>query len=159
MILARDRPGRGGDHFGFNEVGFTGARLTEPEDNLNHQHNPFDLIEFMNFDYLRKVVRVNAAYLASLAGAPPTPANLTAQKQDADNFHLTWNVVGDVGSGNTYLITLRSLTSVLYDSLLDVGTKTEFDLTNISTQTWISVAAKGPEKNESLFSLEVLLPQ
>jgi len=47
----------------------------------------------------------------------------------------------------------------MYDSLLDAGSKTNIDLTNISSPTLISVAAKSSNLDESLFSLEVLLSQ
>jgi len=39
FIPARDRGGRSGDHLPFAQNGFTSARLTEPEDNMDHQHN------------------------------------------------------------------------------------------------------------------------
>jgi len=71
FIPAIDRPGRGGDHIPFTNNGFTSARLTEPEDNSDHQHNDFDTVEFMDFPYLTKNVKIIAAVLAGLADAPP----------------------------------------------------------------------------------------
>lgn len=70
FIPAIDRPGRGGDHIPFTNNGFTSARLTEPEDNRDHQHNDFDTVEFMDFPYLTKNVKLIAAVLAGLADAP-----------------------------------------------------------------------------------------
>lgn len=154
MILARDRPGRGGDHLAFNEQGFTAVRLTEPEDNLNHQHNENDVIEFMSFPYFRKVVQINAAFLASLASAPPTPSGFSVEERLPDDFTLRWNGVGD---GVDYLVALRRLNSVTYDSLLNAGASLELDLTNIDSPTLMSVAARSGDQNESLFSQEVLI--
>ena len=71
FIPAIDRPGRSGDHVPFSDNGFTSARLTEPEDNADHQHNDFDTVEFMDFPYLTKNVKLIAAVLAGLADAPP----------------------------------------------------------------------------------------
>jgi hypothetical protein len=159
MIPARDRPNRGGDHFAFNEQGYTAARLTEPEDNLDHQHDGNDLIEFMSFDYLRKVVQVNGAYLASLAGAPPTPTGLAVENPQTGQYNLSWNASSDFGSDIIYLIAMRSTNSTTYDSLLDVGANTEVDLSNISSSAYISVAAKDGEQDESLFSNEILIGQ
>jgi len=71
FIPAIDRPFRSGDHVPFTNNGFTSARLTEPEDNADHQHNDFDTVEFMDFPYLTKNVKLIAAVLAGLADAPP----------------------------------------------------------------------------------------
>ena len=71
FIPERDRGGRRGDHIPFSDNGFTSARLTEPEDNSDHQHNDFDTVEFMDFPYLTKNVKLIAAVLAGLADAPP----------------------------------------------------------------------------------------
>ena len=159
MILARDRPGRGGDHLAFNEQGFTAVRLTDPEDNLNHQHNENDLSEFMSFPYFRKVVQINAAFLASLAWAPPTPTGLSIQEQSSGHFSLRWNGVADDGTDVRYLIALRLINSTTYDSLLDAGESSEFNLSNIDSPMLVSVAARGSDENESLFSLEAIIGQ
>lgn len=156
LVLARDRPGRGGDHFAFYENGFTAARLTEPEDNLAHQHNPDDLLEFMSFSYLRKVVQVNAAFLASLGWAPATPTGVRAEKLAGDRFRISWNPVG--GEDVTrYLVSLRQATSAAYDTLFDAGAETSLVLTSLQPPAFASVAGVDGESNESLFSSEVLL--
>jgi hypothetical protein len=155
MILARDRPGRGGDHFAFYENGFTAVRLTEPEDNLNYQHNGNDLPQFMSFSYFRKVVRVNAAFLASLAWAPPAPNGVTVEKLGPGRYRLKWNA-SNAGEVTKYLVSLRSAASITYDSLFDAGTGTELILTGITPPALVSVAAVDSDQNESLFSTEVL---
>ncbi len=154
LILARDRPGRGSDHFSFYEQGYTAVRLIEPEDNLDQQHSPNDLIRFMSFSYHRKVVQVNAAFVASLAWAPATPNGVTSEKLGAGRYRLRWNPSSDAAK---YLVALRQSASVSYDSLFDAGSKTEVTLAAVATPAYISVAAVDAQQNESLFSTEVLL--
>ncbi len=154
LILARDRRGRGGDHFSFYEQGYTAVRLTEPEDNLDQQHNPNDLIQFMSFTYHRKVVQVNAAFVASLAWAPATPNGVTIEKLGSGRYRLRWNPSSDAAK---YLVALRQSDSVSYESIFDAGGKTEVTLSDVATPAYGSVAAVDAQQNESLFSAEVLL--
>ncbi|MFQ5633623.1 MAG: M20/M25/M40 family metallo-hydrolase, partial [bacterium] len=156
LIPSRDRPGRGGDHFAFNEQGFTAARLTEPEDNLGHQHNPNDLPEFMAFSYLRTVVQVNASYLANLGWAPPAPTGFQVEESSATNYKLSWNPANGSESFN-YLVSLRQANTTAFDSLLNVGAKTEITLSDLLTPVLMSVSAVKGEMNESLFTMEVMV--
>jgi len=125
LIPSRDRPGRGGDHFGFNEQGYTAARLTEPEDNLAHQHNMNDLPEFMSFPYLTKVVNLNSAYLATWADAPDIPKNVQAGSQSGGQQRISWDA-SNRQDFEKYLVSLRDPTSITYDSLITVGNENEF---------------------------------
>ncbi|MGH7451815.1 MAG: hypothetical protein ACRENG_10745, partial [bacterium] len=154
LILARDRPRRGSDHFSFYEQGYTAVRLIEPEDNLDQQHSPNDLIQFMSFSYHRKVVQVNAAFVASLALAPAAPNDVTSEKLGAGRYRLRWNQSSD---GVKYLVAFRLPTSVTYDTLFDAGSKAELTLSDITPPAYFSVAAVDAQQNESLFSTEVLL--
>jgi hypothetical protein len=80
-----DRFGRGGDHSSFNQEGFAAVRFTEWREDYNHQHQDVrvengiqfgDLLQFVDFNYVANVARVNAATLATLASAPPPPASV-----------------------------------------------------------------------------------
>ncbi len=82
VIWRRDRYLRGSDHLSFQQQGYPAARFTEPRENFDHEHQNTqvvdgvqfgDLIEFVDFDYLARVAKVNAAALWSLATAPATP--------------------------------------------------------------------------------------
>lgn len=84
MVYRRDRYGRGGDHIPFLERGYPAVRFTEPNENYQHQHQNVrtedgvrygDLPEFVDFNYIANVARVNAASLAVLALAPARPKN------------------------------------------------------------------------------------
>ena len=84
-VYRRDRYLRGSDHISYLNVGYTAARFTEPNEIFEHEHQDIrvddaglkygDLIEFVDFDFLARVVRVNAATLWSLAQGPGTPKN------------------------------------------------------------------------------------
>jgi hypothetical protein len=154
LILARDRVGRGSDHFSFYEQGYTAVRLIEPEDNLDQQHSPNDLIQFMSFSYHRKVVQVNAAFLASLAWAPATPNGITIEKLGDGRYRLKWS---PSSAGVKYLVALRRHDSVTYDALFDAGGKTEVTLSGVAPPAYVSVAAVDAQQNESLFSTETLV--
>ncbi|MEJ7611850.1 MAG: M28 family peptidase [Ferruginibacter sp.] len=82
MIYRNDRFLRGGDHTPFVENGFTAVRITEMNENYTRQHQDVrmekgiqygDLIEFIDFEYLRKNTGMNLATLANLAKAPACP--------------------------------------------------------------------------------------
>ncbi len=75
-IWRRDRFLRASDHVSFESLGYPAARLTEPRENFNHEHQNVqvvdgvqfgDLIDFVDFDYIARVTRVNAAALWGLA--------------------------------------------------------------------------------------------
>src|SRR5579883_594593 len=80
LEFRRDRFLRGGDHSSFNQEGFAAVRFTEWREDFNHQHQNVrtengveygDLLKFVDFDYVARVARLNAATMAVLASAPP----------------------------------------------------------------------------------------
>ena len=100
-----DRYLRGGDHTSFNEEGFAAVRFTEFRENFNRQHQNVraengieygDLPKFVNFDYVARVARVNAATLASLAAAPDPPQNVKLEtKELVNDSTLHWDAPAD----------------------------------------------------------------
>ena len=105
LVSRPDRYGRGGDHTSFNREGFAAVRFTEWREDFNHQHQDVvrpaepssdpvlgDLPEFVDFNYVAKVARMNAAVLASLASSPGQPASVTIDSQKLENgTTLRWN--------------------------------------------------------------------
>lgn len=86
VVYRLDRFLRGGDHRPFLEAGYAACRFTEPNENFAHQHQDVrvengtqygDLIEFVDFDFIARVGKVNGAALWSLANAPASPRNVT----------------------------------------------------------------------------------
>jgi hypothetical protein len=118
MVLRGDRYGRGGDHRPFFSAGYPAARLTEAREDFSRQHadvvtrdgKPYgDLPEFVDFDYLARVCRVNVATLCELASAPPAPATVRARgARRAYDTSVSWRpVAGDV----RYELVWRATTS------------------------------------------------
>jgi hypothetical protein len=101
LVFRQDRYLRGGDHTSFNEQGFPAVRFTEYREDYHHQHQDVrtengieygDLPKFVDFQYVAKVARVNAATLASLALAPPAPQNVRlVAKQLENDSTVTWD--------------------------------------------------------------------
>jgi hypothetical protein len=105
-IVARpDRYLRGGDHSSFNQQGFAAVRLTDWREDFNHQHQNVvrpaagsndpvrgDLLEFVDFSYVARVARLNAAALATLASSPGEPQNVAFDNTRTENdTTLHWN--------------------------------------------------------------------
>jgi len=117
LEFRRDRYLRSGDHTSFNEQGFAAVRLTEFQENFNHQHQNLrtengteygDLPKFVNFDYVANVARVNAATLASLASAPEPPQNVRLETRGLTNDStLDWDATAD-GRASGYEVSWRA---------------------------------------------------
>ena len=100
LIYRNDRFLRGGDHTPFVNQGFTAVRLTDYYENYDHQHQDIrtennkkygDLIEFMDFDYLKTNTAVNVAVLANLAKSTPQPLNVLMDVKELSNStKLNW---------------------------------------------------------------------
>lgn len=100
LIYRNDRFLRGGDHTPFVIQGFTAVRLTDYYENYDHQHQDVrtetnkkygDLIEFMDFDYLKTNTAVNIAVMANLAKSTPPPANVLMDVKELSNStKLMW---------------------------------------------------------------------
>jgi len=99
MVYRLDRFARGGHHRPFNEVGIPGVRIMETHENYNRQHqdlreedgvNYGDVVEGVNFDYARKLTSLNVVTLASLASAPPIPANVEIEGAVQPSTTLKW---------------------------------------------------------------------
>ncbi len=100
LIYRNDRFLRGGDHSPFVAQGFAAVRLTDYYENYNHQHqdlrtengvNYGDLLEYMDFNYLRKNTAVNMAVLANLAKSTPPPVKVAMDVKELTNTtKLSW---------------------------------------------------------------------
>lgn len=117
LEFRRDRYRRGGDHISFNQAGFAAVRLTEFRENYDHQHQNVrvengvqygDLPQFVNFDYVANVARVNASALASLASAPAPPQSVRlVTKQLVNDSTLEWDAPAD-GRATSYEVLWRA---------------------------------------------------
>jgi len=108
MIFRLDRFGRGGDHRPFTENGFAGIRFTEPNEFFARQHTGEDRLDFVDFDYIARVAKVNATTLACLADAPRSP-QLVMINRDPATYEtvLTWRAEESVGELQGFKILMR----------------------------------------------------
>jgi hypothetical protein len=138
VIWRRDRYLRASDHVSFQGQGYPAARFTEPRENFNHEHQDTqvvngvqlgDLIQFVDFDYIARVAKVNAAALWNLATAPGTPKNLLIHATAPVNFSgtnfttLSWdaNPESDLAG---YQVVMRETTAPDWTNVIDVGNVT-----------------------------------
>jgi hypothetical protein len=137
MVFRQDRYLRGGDHYSFNQQGFAAVRLTEFREDFHHQHQNVrtdngveygDLVKFVDFDYVARVARLNAATLASLAAAPGPPANVHLMAKDLENDStLTWEA-SPGGLATEYEVLWRATTSSVWEHAQNVGNVTRATL-------------------------------
>lgn len=123
MIYRNDRFLRGGDHTPFVQRGYAAVRITEMNENYNHQHQDLrtekgvvygDLIEFMDFEYLRKNTGINLACLANLAKAPSVPQSVTVDVKNLTNATtLNWKAPA-AGTAKGYYLLMRETTSPVW---------------------------------------------
>ena len=116
MIYRNDRFLRGGDHLPLVQQGYPAVRITEMNENFDHQHQDIktkdntrygDLPEFMDFEYLRKNAGVNLASLANLAKSPSVPKHVTIDVKELSNFtQLNWEKSAS-GKPKGYYVLIR----------------------------------------------------
>ena len=133
LVFRLDRYLRGGDHYSFNQQGFSAVRFTEFREDFHHQHQNVrtengveygDVPKFVDYDYVAHVARLNAATLASLALAPAPPANVHLLTKDLENDStLTWEAASG-GLGTEYEVLWRATTSSEWEHAQNVGSAT-----------------------------------
>jgi hypothetical protein len=130
LVFRLDRYLRGGDHSAFNQQGFAAVRFTEFREDFHHQHQDVrsengieygDLAKFVDFDYVARVTRLNAATLASLASAPAPPANVHLLTKDLENDStLTWEA-SPGGRAAEYEVLWRATSSPEWEHVQKAG--------------------------------------
>jgi hypothetical protein len=164
-LMARpDRFGRGGDHSGYNQFGFTAVGFRESRENFRRQHDVRDTFEGISTPYLAQNARVNAASAATLALAPPAPivTNERGQPQigrqpTGYDANLRWTASpGAVGSR----IFWREAWGPDWQHDLAVGDVTQAVLPNMQIDDYVfGVAAIDAQGHESLVSPYVSTPR
>lgn len=123
MVYRNDRFLRGGDHTPYVENGFAAVRITEMNENYNRQHQDIrlengiqygDVLEYIDFEYLRKNTALNLANLANLSKAPARPEAVTIDvKKLGNSTSLNWQTPKS-GKVKGYYILLRETTSAFW---------------------------------------------
>jgi Zn-dependent M28 family amino/carboxypeptidase len=152
MIYRRDRYLRGGDHIPFLERGFTAVRITEADEDYTHQHQNVrtengvfygDTPEYVDFDYVANVARVNLIALASLASAPAKPKNVgIVTARLTNDTDLKWDANTDADLAG-YEVVWRDTTEAEWTHSQYVG--------NVTTWT-----AKGMSKDNYFFGVRAV---
>lgn len=158
MIYRNDRFLRGGDHTPYVENGYAAVRITEMNENYYHQHQDVrvengiqygDLIEFMDFEYLRKNTAMNLVSLANLAKAPAMPQEVKVDvKKLGNTSYLYWKTPVS-GTIRGYYVMLRETTSAVWQKKI-FTTATEMTLPYSKDNYFFAVQSVGMDWNESL---------
>lgn len=137
LVFRKDRFGRGGDHTPFNNQGFTAVRFVEKHEEYSRQHTPDDLIEFIDFNYLANVAKLNLVVLTELAQATPQPTNVKVVLDQSHDTTLTW-----VSSpGVKYKLYWRETAQPTWKEALDVGEVSRFTVKKVNKDDHIFAIA------------------
>jgi hypothetical protein len=158
MIYRLDRFGRGGDQTPFFLRGFPAVRLSELHEDYTRQHQDLrveggirygDVADEVDFAYAAKVTALNAAALASLAWAPPSPGQVTIRGAVQPHTTLRWEPVpADDLLG--YRVFWRSPTAPHWQFSRWVGNVTEHTIENVTIDNhFFGVAAVSRSGHES----------
>jgi hypothetical protein len=166
VVYRRDRYLRGGDHIPFLAQGYAAVRFTEAHEDFHHQHQDVrmvdgvqygDLPQFVDFEYLTAVARVNAAALASLARAPAPPSGVRIHTLQLENrTTLSWlaNPEADLAG---YEIVWRDTTSPFWQGAQFVGNVTTATVPLSKDDYLFSVRAVGRGGERSLATYPLTL--
>jgi len=166
IVYRRDRYLRGGDHIPFLAEGFTAVRFTEAHEDFRHQHQDVrivdgvqfgDLPQFVDFDYLSRVARVNAAALASLASAPSAPLGVRIETMRLENqTTLSWRANPEPGIAG-YEIVWRETTAPFWQGAEFVGNVTRASVPMSKDDYLFSVRAVGGGGQRSMATYPLTL--
>jgi len=168
MVYRNDRYLRGGDHTPYVQRGFAAVRLTEMNENYNHQHQDLrtentstpaaieygDYPKFMDFDYLRKNTAVNLATLANLAKAPTVPQKVTVDVRNLTNSTALYWQAPPVGKVKGYYVLMRETYWPFWQKKF-FTTKLGMTLPYSKDNYYFAVQAVSEDGNESLPVLPV----
>jgi len=146
LVFRQDRYLRGGDHKAFNEQGYAAVRFTDTHEHYDRQHQDVkvvdgrqygDLLEFVDFENLTDVVRLDVAAVLSLALAPPSPTGVTVDTSGLTNdSRLFWDDPHDPTVAG-YRLRLRDTAAPRWEQVLDVGDVHEYTLSGVSKDHWL----------------------
>lgn len=158
MVYRNDRFLRGGDHTPYVNRGYAAVRITEMNENYYHQHQDVrvengiqygDLIEFMDFEYLRKNTAMNLCNLANLSKSPSMPQEVRVETRRLTNLtNLSWKAPKN-GKVKGYYILMRETTSPVWQKKIFTA-DTKMDLPYSKDNYFFAVQTISEEGNEGL---------
>ena len=159
IVYRKDRYLRGGDHSPFLEAGYPAVRMTEPNEDFRHQHQDVrqengvqfgDLPEFVDFEYVAQVARINAASLGALALGPAAPRGVEMETKELTNdttLHWQANQEPDLAG---YEVVWRETTAPLWQRSISAGKETRLTVPKVSKDNYLfGVAAVDQDGNRS----------
>ncbi len=166
VVYRRDRYLRGGDHIPFLAQGYTAVRFTEAHEDFRHQHQDVrmvdgvqygDLPQFVDYEYLAGVARVNAAALASLVRAPSPPSGVRIETLQLENrTTLSWQANPEADLVG-YEIVWRETTAPFWQGAQLVGNVTRASVPLSKDDYLFSVRAVGKGGQRSLATYPLTL--
>jgi hypothetical protein len=159
VLDALDREGRWGDHREFVSVGIPAIRVIESEEDPDLVNSLRDTWDRIDYAYLQKIVQLNVAVAATLAGAPMQPPAPVVNTTDAlGMYQLLWPVAENVAG---YAISFRPLemTSHPVFRLVKAQQAGNVGLTGFdpAANYVVSVAALDENGRLSYFSPEIIV--
>ena len=158
MVYRNDRFLRGGDHTPYVENGFAAVRICEMNENFTRQHQDVrvengiaygDVLEHIDFEYLRKNTALNLANLANLAKAPAMPQTVKIDVSRLSNIsNISWQAP-KTGKVKGYYILLRETTSAFWQKKIFTD-QLEMVLPYSKDNYFFAVQSVGVNGNESL---------
>lgn len=146
IIYRKDRYLRGGDHSSFLDQGYPAVRISEPQEYYERQHQDVrtengvqygDLPEFVDYSYVGKVTKLNAAALATLANAPARPREVGINVSELENnTTLLWKA-NEEPDLKGYEIVWRSTNQPFWEHARFVGDTTRFTIQGISKDNYL----------------------
>ncbi len=158
MIYRNDRFLRGGDHTAFVDNDYAAVRFTEMNENYYRQHQNVriengiqygDLLEFIDFEYLRKNTALNLSSLANLAKAPAMPQEVKIDVKKLGNYSLlNWKAPA-TGTAKGYYVMVRETTNAFWQKKI-FTTATQLQLPYSKDNYFFAVQSVNADGNESL---------
>ena len=158
MVYRNDRFLRGGDHTPYVENGFAAVRICEMNENFTRQHQDVrvengiaygDVLEHIDFEYLRKNTALNLANLANLAKAPAMPQAVKIDvRQLGNTSNLSWQAP-KTGKVKGYYILLRETTNAFWQKKIFTD-QLQIVLPYSKDNYFFAVQSVGDNGNESL---------
>ncbi len=158
MVYRNDRFLRGGDHTPFVQNGYSAVRITEMNENYDHQHQNIrtekgirygDLQEFMDFEYLRKNTCLNLVSLANLAKSPYTPQDVKVDVKNLTNSTFLYWKAPATGKLKGFYVLMRETTSPVWQKKFFTD-KTEMRLPYSKDNYFFAVQSVSTDGNEGL---------
>ncbi|HMF70195.1 MAG TPA: hypothetical protein VK616_01905 [Flavitalea sp.] len=138
--------------------GFAAVRVTEMNENFYHQHQDLrtdkgirygDLVEFMDFEYLRKNTAANLVSLANLAKAPGMPQEVVYVMAGLGNATtLKWKAPLN-GKPKGYYVLIRESSVAVWQKKI-FTTETTLKLPYTKDNYLFAVQSVSEDGNESL---------